>query len=451
MKIKHKAEYKPKLTLCPYCNTEVLSPRKHYLQHHRNETLSCIKCDGKFRDPRQLERHRKNNFCPAIKDLTGNCGICDNKYFTQLKRHQEEWHRVRERYQCDHCDKLFTQKFKLNRHKRDIEERNVKKQCPECNNFYTFLDQHIRRFHRGMQHKYTYEMRKHPTPEEFKCGLCDNIFKRDAGQKESDRFSLHLNAHFPALFEKYGITLNMKTEDGLEREELAEWLVKDMSTRVAVKPEKLQCLLCSKQCETKQDQASAKSKMLFHMKHHLGFSHKKKVSRDSICPDCGALGRSHSSDCSQQSKTRDDNLKGLKSDPNKTRVKCHNCSKILLSSQKAIHAKDCVKPFQGVIGQIPVVPCHQCGKVMPANSLAEHPCGQHDRAAGAGAAEAVAGTAGAASGAGGAAKAAVAAGARNCGGSIRVRCPQCGLVILQEDKYSHARECPGNGQSKLQA
>ena len=175
----------------------------------------------------------------------------------------------------------------------------MKRQCPECNNFYTFLDQHVKRFHREVQHKlYTYKQ-KHPTPEEFNCGLCDNIFKRDAGKKESDRFSLHLNAHFPALFEKYGIKQNMKTEDGLKREELAKWLVKDMSTRVVVKPEKLQCQLCSKECETKLDQASAKSKMLFHMKHHLGFNHKKRVPGGSVCPECGALGRSHSSDCPQ--------------------------------------------------------------------------------------------------------------------------------------------------------
>ena len=163
-------------------------------------------CDQVFRDPNQYEKHQKGNFCPAKGDRSGRCDICENKYFNNLKRHQKEMHRVKQTYQCDHCDKIFSQKFTLNRHMKSVEGTSKKKQCPECNNFYIFLPQHIKRFHRGIKMYYKNNQTK-PRVEEFKCGLCDSICKRNASDKENERFQLHLkDNHFPSLFKKHGIT-----------------------------------------------------------------------------------------------------------------------------------------------------------------------------------------------------------------------------------------------------
>ena len=113
---------------------------------------------------------------------------------------------MKQTYQCDHCDKIFSQKFTLNRHMKSVEGTSKKKQCPECNNFYIFLPQHIKRFHRGIKMYYKNNQTK-PRVEEFKCGLCDSICKRNASDKENERFQLHLkDNHFPSLFKKHGIT-----------------------------------------------------------------------------------------------------------------------------------------------------------------------------------------------------------------------------------------------------
>ena len=298
MKNIHREDYNPKLYPCPYCNKEVTSTRHHWLQEHRNETLSCDMCDQVFRDPNQFEKHKKGNLCPATGDHSGRCGICENKYYNNLKRHQKELHRVKTTYQCDHCDKVFSQKFSLNRHMKSVDGTSKRKQCPECNNFYTFLPQHITRFHKGIKMYYKNNQTK-PRVEEFKCGLCDSVFKRNATDKETERFQLHLkDNHFPALFKKHGITKSNKTEDARDREELAETFTRELSVTLSKKPEKMQCNLCSKEFETQVGQASCRSKMLLHMKHHLGYTHSKKrqiEESSSICPDCGGTGKFHSS------------------------------------------------------------------------------------------------------------------------------------------------------------
>ena len=376
MKARHKEDYNPKLYPCPYCSKEVKSKRYHWLQEHRNETLNCNMCAQVFRDPNHYEKHQKGDLCPAKGLNSGECEICDNKYFGNLKRHRKELHRVRLTYQCDHCDKIFTQKFTLNRHMQSVEGISKKKQCPECNNFYSFLPQHIKRFHRGIKMYYKYNQIKAKT-EDFKCGFCDSIFRRNATEKENDRFHLHLTEmHFPALFRKYGITKNIKTEDGIEKEELANTFTRELSVTISIKPEKMRCNLCSKEFDTKVGQASCKSKMLLHMKHHLGYNHSKKRQMEessSICPDCGGTGKSHSSQCPQAKRQRPDQDKP-KSVPTKTLVRCPDCNMSNILSQKSIHAETCGQPFQGLVGQTQMTACKLCSKVIPAASLASHVC-----------------------------------------------------------------------------
>ena len=248
----------------------------------------------------------------------------------------------------------------------------------------------------------------------------------------------------------------------------------------------MQCNLCGKEFETQVGQASCQSKMLLHMKHHLGYNQSKKRQMEessSICPDCGGTGKSHSYQC-PHSKIQRSDQEEPKSNPSKTLVRCSDCNMSTYSSQKSCHADTCGKTFQGLDGRAKMTACKNCTKVMTDAILASHACDQPaseaktvsttepkaresttrpkaresttvpkalESSTAPKAPESTTGLKAPESSTGPKAPESTTVLAAPGSSTVltpgvvkkRVRCPQCGGVILQEEKQRHTAQCPG--------
>jgi len=121
--------------------------------------IRCGDCDKVFSTKSNLNRHRKVH--------TGNmipCTLCNKTFFCQydLQRHRVSAH-YNHKFECDFasCSKAFKSKLGLKNHKLDHNE-NYKHLCPQCGkgfNYRTTFDMHIN---------------KHDGRKPYKCEKCDN-------------------------------------------------------------------------------------------------------------------------------------------------------------------------------------------------------------------------------------------------------------------------------------
>ena len=131
---------------CLFCG-KTFKRKDHYTKHIRTHTpketkeenlqYSCNLCDKNFKHKSNISRHKKNdhgnngvldfdgagfgifNNQPKKKTKVSSCQYCDysipNSW--KLKRHIESKHKTElglKKLQCDFCEKLFTDKWKLN-------------------------------------------------------------------------------------------------------------------------------------------------------------------------------------------------------------------------------------------------------------------------------------------------------------------------------------------------
>ena len=280
---------------CFLCGKQVVGLAPHCREEHPGERMTCKFCD-KSVPADKFPRHMK--LCQESRNEgSGPCTICDNNIFHRdLSRHKRKLHPVR-LFFCDHCDKTFNSQRILLAHKASVQGTAVKKECLECKNFFVDLNEHLRRFHsktkriRNRTNRYKYQKQTNRTNAESKCLICG---KRFADGFKGGCFNKHLRQnHTTNIFQKLGITYSMNTENGQEREEIAQIFMKNQS--ITIFPDKEHCQLCNRKCVSK-------TQMIVHMKRHLGFSRPKGKAPSShesvICPKCGKSVQSKGHVCS---------------------------------------------------------------------------------------------------------------------------------------------------------
>ena len=351
----HKTEYKPTLKTCKLCQTEVVSMKRHLLQDHKSESFQCDVCSKKCIGPAAFKQHKQNHRNHSLQ-MSGQCTICTNGFvYANIGQHMRHSHQVRT-WSCDHCDKSFRNILELKVHKKTVDGTAKKKQCPECNNYFRFIAQHIRRFHRGIKKTYKGNT-NYQKIANVNCGICGQEYK--AGLI----FNLHLSEnHLPSIFKNVGYKLNIASQDGLEKEQMGQILVNEKST--IINPDNILCKLCGLNSTTKM-------KMLAHMKCHLGFSLQKgskgRLSESNICPNCGQTMKSeneHAKTCDIENKPAVSSIKSKtpkqaqlcqksatiiggqtpmvsETSPNPPKLRCPDCFQAVRVDQVKEHGKDC--------------------------------------------------------------------------------------------------------------
>ena len=264
-------------------NIEVL--KKYQPTNHFK--LKCDTCDFGTKHTSKLRTHKLT----AHKTTKFECDVCGEANFMTfhwVKQHQMEKHDMwGGMVSCGHCEEKFTHEG-LRRHTRSI--NGVKRQCPECHNFYSHVYHHINSVHRGVPQetkkycsgcKRNYGKRRYEThlcslipgklyQPKTKCGICKETFKNHG------YFKIHLqNDHLPTISRELGISGDIKTENIELREEIAGIFVLSHFIK-SYKANHMLCKLCLRIVK------DYSNKMAFHMKTHLGFSNMKKVRRNTI-------------------------------------------------------------------------------------------------------------------------------------------------------------------------
>ena len=163
--------------------------------------FECSDCDKVFTDKSNLSKHKKS----IHQGLTYNCDRCDQTfaYSQGLQRHKRSVHEG-ERFECKICQKTFSQAENLSRHKRSVHE-GLRFECQICKKTFSqkpHLNDHILTVH-GQKC--------------YKCDLCNDVFKHRNGlYRHKQRNHLDRKVHLKI----YEVKQETPDEDLLEEKEI---------------------------------------------------------------------------------------------------------------------------------------------------------------------------------------------------------------------------------------
>ena len=99
-------------------------------QNTSREIIECRKCDKKFQSKTNLKEHVSEAHPRSI-----NCKTCKDSFtrICDLEVHIKTKHEAFQDYKCDHCDKTFVLKWRLQKHEKN-HTRTALKKCHYFNN-----------------------------------------------------------------------------------------------------------------------------------------------------------------------------------------------------------------------------------------------------------------------------------------------------------------------------
>ena len=112
---------------CPHCDLNY--SRKDNLEAHiksvhgtKSKSFQCEVCQETF--------NKKSNYQRHVNNIKTNCSICSDIFCTlkQLQQHRTECHSQQSNFECCHCKKIFSSKFKMKTH---IANR-IEHKCGKC-------------------------------------------------------------------------------------------------------------------------------------------------------------------------------------------------------------------------------------------------------------------------------------------------------------------------------
>ncbi len=131
-------ERKPKEKVtCPVCKIQVMHLQLHMKIHGPRKVFNCKDCDKTFTNKGNLNRHRLIHKGFHKKE----CPICHG-HFSEISQHMKV-HSGEKNHVCPECSRAFTQKGNLDRHILNVHTENTKKQCHICKGFYVDLKAHL--------------------------------------------------------------------------------------------------------------------------------------------------------------------------------------------------------------------------------------------------------------------------------------------------------------------
>lgn len=202
IKIHDETAHKDFLFTCDVCNRKFLTAKdikRHKLMKHQNEAFICDLCGHGYGDLYHIRLHIQNHIAADVRNSQDpsrvlDCSICGKhfNYPRSVVRHILSVHEKVKDFECEYCDKRFSDKGDLNKHmKRFHEDRNFGKFCKYCKVTVEDMKDHFEQLHADLQFicdvchirfktasSLSYHKQKHETKvkPKFKCSTCDKSF-----------------------------------------------------------------------------------------------------------------------------------------------------------------------------------------------------------------------------------------------------------------------------------
>ena len=159
--------------------------------------ITCDECNFSVTKIEQFKEHIELNhlvskrffhcYVNLIKEVDHSfaCSQCEANFnsITELKQHAQKEH-LKTKYSCDICDKDFTRKDLLKRHKVSHFGDNEPYFCPNCDEKFTRKD--ARNRHIVLVHRQAF---RHEDLADFVCDECDAVFTAKANLDRHKRAS----------------------------------------------------------------------------------------------------------------------------------------------------------------------------------------------------------------------------------------------------------------------
>ena len=247
--------------ICAFSHNTSKGLQDHLFSDHQIKPFQCEKCGDEFDKLTQLKYHqtRKHNMWGGLVQ----CSHCENKYsITMLTRHMK------------HVN------------------GETKEQCPECKNYYSGLNDHIRRYHRR------HTKIKRPNPSKSQCKACAKLYNKGEQAKHQQlckpihrpvkcrlcqttlnniEFNKHFQtAHMENIFVDLHISGNFNSKNPAVWEATGLLLFQKLTEKKGTF-----CSICGEDRNTQ-------NLMILHMKQHCGFTMKSlKGNLSKLCPTSG--------------------------------------------------------------------------------------------------------------------------------------------------------------------
>ena len=199
-----------KCNICDKSFNSKISIERHRQTVHITNTSKCKDCGKTYSNRKALSDH-KNYVHTNFQKLS--CNLCGKKFnaLHHLQIHTEGVHLLK-RWKCDDCEKDFSTKAGLTKHKATIHcnETQGKIPCTLCGSTFTRKDshrKHMREFHENEAKEHScqfcnksfsivrylkaHERQKHGSQKIFQCQLCTKSFSRKDYLQEHNK-GVHL-------------------------------------------------------------------------------------------------------------------------------------------------------------------------------------------------------------------------------------------------------------------
>lgn len=200
--LQRKETWKHLCDICDYATNKKWSLTTHLVLHGFGDRFKCAQCDKDFSNKSSLQRHKKTH-----QSLSEKCNQCGKviKSARHLRQHIEIMHSEK-RFACDECEKMFSSVSRLKYHQKAVHVLKSLK-CDQCN-FRTktkwYLKDHIDQVHHGVFEK---------------CNLCDfqgsrSNLKRHKESVHDDKKNWFCKACSYSTYHKRSFLIHMRVHTG---------------------------------------------------------------------------------------------------------------------------------------------------------------------------------------------------------------------------------------------
>lgn len=186
----------PEIFKCEICNKKYQcysSFKYHKMKHIDINSFNCLLCDKKYKSYSGMRYHymAEHNYKSIVFDKENKKFIPKNSNLSKSKKRKKYDNRnkklllkkskkSKKNYKCDICEKSYSYKDGLKKHKINVHVNNRHYECNLCYKIFT------------TQQQLNYHMKWHDNPNIYKCHECDIVYNSIYGlNKHKNKNNYH--------------------------------------------------------------------------------------------------------------------------------------------------------------------------------------------------------------------------------------------------------------------